>query len=73
MKNTFVDLSIAYIGANKEILEIIDMKAMKSSLDVDVPSYPSSVKAQYALEVNQGWFKKNKIKVGDKLKSISYK
>lgn len=73
MKNTFVDLSIAYIGANKKILEIIDMKAVKSSLDVDVPSYPSTVKAKYALEVRQGWFHKNKIKVGDRMKAYTYK
>lgn len=73
MKNTFVDLSIAYIGANKKILEIIDMKAVKSSLDLDIPSYPSKVKAKYALEVKRGWFQRNKIKVGDKLKNFTYK
>lgn len=73
MKNTFIDLSIAYIGSNMKILEIIDMKAVKSSLDIDPPSYPSSVKAKYALEVNQGWFQKNKIKVGDKIKTSTYK
>ncbi len=73
MKNTFIDLSIAYIGSNKKILEILEMKAVKSSLDVDVPSYPSTVKAKYVLEVNRGWFQKNKIKVGDTMKSFSYK
>ena len=73
MKNTFIDLSIAYIGSNKKILEIIDMKAVKSSLDMDPPSYPSSVKAKYALEVNKGWFEKNKIKVGDKIKTFTIK
>ncbi len=73
MKNTFIDLSIAYIGANKKILEIIDMKAVSSSLDADPPSYPSTVKAKYALEVNKGWFQKNKIKVGDKIKNFTYK
>ena len=72
MKNTFVDLSIAYIGSNNKILEILEMKAVKSSLDVDVPSYPSSVKAKYALEVKKGWFQKNKIKVGDSIRSFSY-
>lgn len=73
MKNTFVDLSIAYVGANKKILEIIDMKAVKSSLDSDPPSYPSTVKAKYALEVNRGWFARNKIKVGDRLDKITIK
>lgn len=73
MKNTYVDLSIAYIGANKKILEIIDMAASKSSLDANPKTYPSSAKAKYALEVKQGWFKKNKIKVGDSLKKINIK
>ncbi len=73
MKNTFVDLSIAYIGADKKIKEIIDMKASKSSLDVNTPSYPSSFKVKYALEVKQGWFEKNKIKVGDQIKKIDIK
>lgn len=66
-----MDLSIAYISANKKILEIIDMDASKSSLDANPKTYPSSAKAKYALEVKQGWFKKNKIKVGDSLKKIN--
>tara|TARA_B110001454_G_scaffold219198_1_gene251457 strand:- start:25864 stop:26319 length:456 start_codon:yes stop_codon:yes gene_type:complete len=73
MKNTFVNLSIAYIGANKKILEIIDMEASKSSLDANPKTYPSSAKAKYALEVKQGWFAKNKIKVGDSIKKINIK
>ena len=73
MKNTFVDLSIAYIGTNKKILEIIDMEASKSSTDANPATYPSKGKAKYALEVKRGWFKKNRIKVGDKIKNISIK
>lgn len=65
MKNTFVDLSIAYIDKNRKIIEIQDMKAVSSSLDANLPTYPSSGKAMYALEVSQGWFKKNNIKVGN--------
>jgi uncharacterized protein len=73
MKNTFVDLSIAYIGADKKIFQILDMKAAKSSTDANPGTYPSSKKAKYALEVKQGWFEKNKIKVGDVLKKINIK
>ncbi|OYZ11277.1 MAG: hypothetical protein B7Y39_19660 [Bdellovibrio sp. 28-41-41] len=36
-------------------------------------TYPSSAKAKYALEVKQGWFAKNKIKVGDVIKKINMK
>lgn len=65
MKNTFINLSIAYFDRNKKIIDIQDMKAATSSLDENLPSYPSKGKAKYALEVNQGWFEKNNIKVGD--------
>lgn len=68
MKNTFVDLSIAYFDENKILLEIIDMKAAQSELQNHFDSYPSSKPAQYALEMNKGWFKNNNIKKGDKLK-----
>ena len=73
MKNTFIDLSIAYIDSNKKILEIIDMEASKSALDANPKTYPSGNKAKYALEVKQGWFAKNKIKVGDVIKKINMK
>lgn len=68
MKNTFVDLSIAYFDAHNTLLEIIDMKAAQSELQTHFDSYPSSKPAKYALEMNRGWFKKNNIKTGDKLK-----
>ncbi|MES2802517.1 MAG: DUF192 domain-containing protein [Bdellovibrionota bacterium] len=66
MKNTYLDLSIAYIGKDKKIIDIIDMKAT-SSVQTDFPAYPSSRPAMYALEMNQGWFTKNRIKIGDLL------
>ena len=66
MKNTYIDLSIAYIGKDKKIIDIIDMKAT-SAVETNFPSYPSSKPAMYALEMNQGWFTKNRIKIGDLL------
>jgi uncharacterized membrane protein (UPF0127 family) len=67
MKNTFVDLSIAYLDEHKTIIDILDMKAVKSELEINLPTYPSSGPAKFALEVPLGWFKKHKIKLGDKL------
>ena len=62
MKNTTMPLSIAFIDKKGVIKEIKDMEP---GLDSSVrPSKP----AQYALEVNRGWFSKNKIKVGAKVK-----
>jgi hypothetical protein len=59
MKNTLIPLSIAYIGRNGLIKDIINMKPLDTSV-----TYPSSGPALYAIEVNAGWFKKNNITVG---------
>ncbi len=59
MKNTYIPLSIAYINKYGIINEIYDMKPLDTS-----PIYPSIYPAQYAIEVNQGWFARNKIKKG---------
>lgn len=62
MKDTFIPLSIAYLDADGKILEIYD-------LDPRYPEnqYISKVPVRYALEVNQGWFIDNDIKIGDRL------
>lgn len=64
MKNTFIDLSIAYIDKNRKIVDIQEMRATTPLALGDPPSYPSTKPAQFALEMNKGWFKKNKIKLG---------
>jgi uncharacterized membrane protein (UPF0127 family) len=61
MKNTLIPLSIAFIDSEKRIIDIQDMKP----LDDEPPSYVSAEPAQYALEVNQGFFEKRSVKVGD--------
>jgi uncharacterized protein len=52
MKNTLIPLSIAFIDSEKP-------------LDDEPPSYVSAEPAQYALEVNQGFFERRGVKVGD--------
>lgn len=67
MKNTYIPLSIGFLDKNKVVVDIQDMKPMSTgSNKQDLVSYRSKKPAQYALEVNQGWFKKNKIKIGDR-------
>ena len=67
MKDTFIPLSIGYFDENKVLKEIHQMQPQKMmEREQDLKNYPSKTKCKYALEVNQGWFKKNKIKVGDK-------
>ncbi|MGQ9693816.1 MAG: DUF192 domain-containing protein [Thermodesulfobacteriota bacterium] len=62
MKNTFIPLSIAFIDREGTIVDMQDMEPF--SLDTHRSARP----AQYALEVNKGWFQKNGIKVGDAVK-----
>nr|WP_136252558.1 DUF192 domain-containing protein [Ningiella ruwaisensis] len=62
MKNTYIPLDLAYINA---FGKIVDIKALEPH---DLTSVTSSVPVLYALEMNQGWFEKNSIKVGDKVK-----
>lgn len=65
MKNTFIPLSIAFINSNYEIVHITDMSPL------DEETYHSSIyPIKYAIEVNQGWFKKYNIKIGDKIKGL---
>ena len=58
MRNTLIPLSIAFISADLVINEIHDMNVGPNQL------FDSTQAAQYALEVNQGWFEQNGIKAG---------
>ncbi len=62
MKNTLIPLSIAFMNAEGRIVDMQDMKP----LDDDPPSYVSAKPAQYALEVNQGFFEERGVEVGDR-------
>lgn len=64
MKNTFIDLDIGFFDRNKKLVDIQTMKGVKSVMETEIPSYPSLKPAQYALEMRNGWFEKNKIKLG---------
>ncbi|MCB1159396.1 MAG: DUF192 domain-containing protein [Leptospiraceae bacterium] len=59
MKNTYLPLSIAYFGKDRILFETMDMRPLQTN-----EVYPSSGKAMYALEVNQGWYDRNGIKKG---------
>lgn len=59
MKNTPHPLSIAYVDSKGKIRDIFDMTPYSLSPIV------STVSVRYALEVPQGWYKKNDITVGD--------
>lgn len=59
MLNTFIPLSIAFFDGNGKILDIQAMEPL--TIDGHKPSLPYIG----ALEMNQGWFETNQIKIGD--------
>lgn len=61
MKNTLLPLSVAFIDEEGSIINIEDMQP--ETLD----SHCAEKQARYALEMNQGWFKRKNIKAGSKI------
>jgi uncharacterized membrane protein (UPF0127 family) len=60
MEDTLVPLSIAFMDSEGRI---VDIKAMEPGTD---GPYTNEEPAQYALEVNQGFFEENGVEVGDR-------
>jgi uncharacterized membrane protein (UPF0127 family) len=64
MKSTHIPLDIAFIDDNGEILQIAEMYPKSTRIVV------SEQPCKYALEVNQGWFKRNRVHIGDKIAGL---
>jgi len=64
MRNTYVALSIAFIGADGRILNIEDMQPQ-----TDDP-HRSKGAARYALEMKKGWFAERGIVAGESVKGL---
>ena len=62
MKDTHIPLSIAFIDGRKRIIGIEQMLP-----DNDEKIYSPPGPFLYALEMNQGWFERNNVKVGDQV------
>lgn len=62
MKDTLIPLSIAYMDSKGRIVDIQDM----TPRDDEPPHYVSAEPAQYALEVNRGFFDERGVEVGDR-------
>lgn len=61
MKDTLVPLSIAFLDDDGKILQIEDMRPKDRS------STESKYRVRFALEVNQGWFRKAGLGIGSRL------
>lgn len=64
MKDTDLSLAIAFIDAGGRILNIAEMQA-----DTTNAYYPEG-NALYALEMNEGWFARHRIKPKDKVDGL---
>ena len=64
MKNTFIPLAIGFFDKNKKLIDIQEMAAVKSEIEMHPPIYQSRKPAMYALEVNKGWFARHHVKLG---------
>jgi uncharacterized membrane protein (UPF0127 family) len=62
MRNTFIPLDIAFVGADGLILNIHQAGPLDESI-----LYRSAGAAKYVIETNQGWFSRNGIGPGDKV------
>lgn len=69
MKNTLIPLSIGFFDKDLKLVDIQDMKT-ESPMVRELPQYPSRVPAQFALEMNLGWYKKHGVKPGAHLKIL---
>lgn len=64
MENTYVPLSLAYLRSDGTIDQILDMEPLSRE------THPSTGVIRLVLEVNQGWFDRHGVKVGDKIPGI---
>lgn len=64
MKNTPLPLSIAFIAADGAIINIEEMQP--STTDI----HSAKGEALYALEMHSGWFARNGIKPGDRVRGV---
>ena len=64
MKNTLIPLSVAFIDERGEIVNIADMQPL------DETTHCAARPVRYALEMNQGWFKKRGISPGTRIQGL---
>jgi len=64
MRNTYVPLSVAFLAEDGSIINIADMQPRTEN------SHCATRPARYALEMNQGWFKKRGIATGSRITGL---
>ncbi len=61
MRNTPINLSVAYLDDQGTILSIHEMEAFNET------SHQAAGPTRYALEMNAMWFSQHKVKIGDRI------
>jgi hypothetical protein len=64
MKNTLIPLSVAFLDKEGKIINIEDMEPQTTE------AHCAKKPAQYALEMNRGWFKQKNIKPNSVIKGL---
>jgi len=64
MKNTLIPLSVAFVDARGEIVNIADMQPL------DETTHCAARPVPYALEMNQGWFKQRGVLPGTVIQGL---
>lgn len=64
MRNTYIPLTLAFLDDQFRILQLNDMQPLSEEM------HCANTPAHFALEVNQGWFSRQGITVGDQLDAI---
>jgi uncharacterized protein len=64
MMNTYVPLSVAFLDAKGVIINVADMEPHSRT------THGATQPAKYALEANQGWFRKRGIHAGMKIEGL---
>jgi uncharacterized membrane protein (UPF0127 family) len=62
MKDTHIDLAIAFVGPTHRIVELREMRAESTDLVTPTVDY------QYAVEAPAGWYRANTVAVGDEVR-----
>ncbi|MDQ7839672.1 MAG: DUF192 domain-containing protein [bacterium] len=70
MKNTLIPLSIGFIDSRWRLLEILDMQVAPDPANGPFTIYEPSAPYRYALEVDQGYFKRKGITPGARLELV---
>jgi uncharacterized membrane protein (UPF0127 family) len=68
-RNTLIPLSVAYVAGDGTIVDIVDMQAIHEGEEptIQQPRQVPGRPVRFVIEVNQGWFARHEIAIGDRV------